>query len=162
MDGSSGRASRLRPPRPVLGRPGTAGVRPNVFGVVAEIGRHAPKRAVGARCWSLVAATEAESWQHSPSLAHSEVLERVPDPALEAAARLWKGAAGASVSAYLLRRESVRSPISASDLIELGLQPGHELGEELRKIEALIWDAELDPEDRPSVARLKQRIRLSR
>ena len=92
----------------------------------------------------------------------AEVLERVPDPALEAAARLWKGAAGASVSAYLLRRESVRSPISASDLIELGLQPGPELGEELRKIEALIWDAELDPEDRSSVARLKQRIRLSR
>ena len=89
-------------------------------------------------------------------------LTAFPDPALEAASRLWSGQSGAAVSAYLQRRSEVRSPISPADLIELGLQPGPEIGETISELEAMVWDGELDPEDQSAVVRMKQRIRLSR
>ena len=90
------------------------------------------------------------------------LLTALPDPALDAASQLWSGASGTAVSAYLLRRAEVRSPVSPSELIELGLQPGPQIGETIRAIEAMVWDGELDPDDQSAVARLRQRIRLSR
>lgn len=92
----------------------------------------------------------------------ADMLSAVSDPALEAAALLWAGRSGALVSAYLNGRSEVRTPISPPDLIALGIPAGPELGEMITEIEALIWDGELDPADRSAVARLKQRIRLSR
>lgn len=90
------------------------------------------------------------------------MLSAVADPALEAAAQLWAGQSGAAVSAYLDGRSKVHSPLSPSVLMELGIPAGPELGERIEEMEALVWDGELDPEDRSAVARLKQRIRLSR
>lgn len=92
----------------------------------------------------------------------ADQLSAIPDPALEAASRLWSGRSGTAVSAYLNCRSEVSSPVSPSDLIELGVPRGPELGETIREIEALIWDGELDPDDRSAVARLRERIRLSR
>ncbi len=92
----------------------------------------------------------------------ADMLSAVSDPALEAATLLWGGRSAEVVSAYLRGRSEVRSPISPSDLISLGIQAGPELGETITEIEALIWDGELDPADRSAVVRLKQRIRLSR
>ena len=92
----------------------------------------------------------------------ADMLSAVADPALEAAAELWDGRSGAAVSEYLRGRSEVRSPISPSELIALGIPAGPGVGETIREIEALVWDGELDPDDRSAVARLKQRIRLSR
>ncbi len=92
----------------------------------------------------------------------ADMLSAVADPALEAAAELWDGRSGAAVSGYLIGRSEVRSPISPSALIALGMPAGPGVGETIREIEALVWDGELDPDDRSAVARLKQRIRLSR
>ena len=92
----------------------------------------------------------------------ADMLSAVADPALEAAAELWDGRSGAAVSGYLIGRSEVRSPISPSDLIALGIPTGPRVGETIREIEALVWDGELDRDDRSAVARLRQRIRLSR
>ncbi|MCY3922900.1 MAG: hypothetical protein OXG27_10970 [Chloroflexi bacterium] len=92
----------------------------------------------------------------------ADMLSGVSDSALEAAGRLWTGRSGAAVSAYLHGRSEVRSPISPSALMELGIRAGPELGKTITEIEGLIWDGGLDPADRSAVARLKQRIRLSR
>ncbi len=89
-------------------------------------------------------------------------LTQVPDSALESAAALWSGASGNAIREHLQRRDSVRSPISAGRLLALGVPQGPDLGHWLREIEAAIWDGALDPEDAASVARLEQRIRLSR
>ena len=92
----------------------------------------------------------------------ADMLSAVADPALEAAAELWDGRSGSMVSGYLIGRSEVHSPISPSDLIALGMPAGPGVGETIREIEALVWDGELEPDDRSAVARLKQRIRLSR
>jgi len=92
----------------------------------------------------------------------ARTLERVPDAALQAAARLWAGPSGAAVARYLEQREGVRAPITATRLSELGVPYGPAMGDWLRRIEAAIWDGELDPDDPKSVARMEQRIRWSR
>lgn len=90
------------------------------------------------------------------------ILHRFPDPALEAAARLWSGASGRAASEFLARRSVVRSPISGRRLMELGIESGPELGACLEQLEASVWDGKLDPEDPSAVAGVEQRIRLSR
>ena len=92
----------------------------------------------------------------------ARTLERVPDAALQAAARLWAGPSGSAVARYLERREGVRSPISAARLTELGVPYGPALGDWLGRIEAAIWDGELESDDPESVARMEQQIRWSR
>ena len=92
----------------------------------------------------------------------AERLDCIPDAAVEAAADVWDGASGRAVGIYLERRGAVHSPISARRLIQLGIEPGPELGQWLKRLEAEVWDGELDPQDRSSVARAEQRIRLSR
>lgn len=96
---------------------------------------------------------------------HSSVaatLHNVPDPTLEAAASLWNGSSGEAVAMYLRRRKSVRAPISASRLSELGVERGPSTGRWLRKLEGLVWDNELDPHDPAAIALAEERIRLSR
>lgn len=92
----------------------------------------------------------------------ADLLSGVDDPAIEAAAHLWNSASGRIASDYLRRRREVKSPLSAERLIELGVAPGPALGKWIREIEGLVWDGLLDPDDASSVARLEQRIRLSR
>ena len=89
-------------------------------------------------------------------------LKRYPDSALQAAERVWSGTSGSAVARFLEGRAGVRSPISAGRLMELGVERGPELGRWLEWIEAAIWDGQLDPDDAASVARIEQRIRLSR
>ncbi len=90
-------------------------------------------------------------------------LSGIPDVALESAATLWgASASGRAVSTYLARQDDVRSPISATRLKELGLEPGVALGERLRSLEALVWDGALDPNDPVSMAQIEEQIRLSR
>ena len=89
-------------------------------------------------------------------------LDGLPEAVVETASQVWAGSSGRAVASYLQRRGSVSSPISARQLIELGITPGPELGQWLDRLEAAVWDAELDPEDASSVARAAQRIRLSR
>ena len=89
-------------------------------------------------------------------------LDGLPEAVVEVAAQVWAGSSGRAVATYLQRRESVSSPISARQLIEIGITPGPELGQWLNRLEAAVWDGELDPEDESSVARAAQRIRLSR
>ncbi|MDE2967460.1 MAG: hypothetical protein OXS30_08265 [Chloroflexota bacterium] len=92
----------------------------------------------------------------------ARALGRIPDSALQAAGVIWTGAAGTAISCYLQRRPSIGSPISAQRLGELGVERGPRIGHWLTEIEAAIWDGELDPDDSSSVARMEQRIRLSR
>ena len=92
----------------------------------------------------------------------AEALGRFPDVALLAAARVWSGRSGSAVSHYLERQASVQSTISAERLMELGVGQGPAIGDWLRRVDAAIWDGELDPEDPESVARMEQRIRWSR
>ncbi len=89
-------------------------------------------------------------------------LADVPDAPLEAATRLWNGASGEAVANYLARRTSVRSPISADRLSELGVDQGPSMGRWLRKLEGLVWDGELDPCDPAAIALIAERVRLSR
>jgi len=89
-------------------------------------------------------------------------LRQVPDPALEAAAHLWHGPSGEAVAMYLTRRESVRAPISANRLSELGVERGPSTGRWLRTLEELVWDNEIDPQDPAAIALAEERIRLSR
>ena len=92
----------------------------------------------------------------------AEALGRFPDVALFAAKRVWSGTSGAAVSRYLERRASVQSPITAERLMELGVGQGPDIGDWLKRVDAAIWDGELDPADPESVARMEQRIRWSR
>ena len=95
----------------------------------------------------------------------SRVAERlggIPNAVVEAAADVWDGASGRAVGRYLERRVVVQSPIAARRLIQLGIEPGPELGRWLKRLEADVWDGELDPQNKSSVARAEQRIRLSR
>ena len=92
----------------------------------------------------------------------ARALSRYPLNALTAAERIWSGSSGASVSSYLERQTAIQSPISAPRLLELGVERGPRLGRWLEVIQAAIWDGELDPDDRASVARMEQQIRLSR
>ena len=89
-------------------------------------------------------------------------LKQFPDCALEAAELTWSGASQAAVSSFLARRSSVVSPLNPERLMELGVEPSRRLGAWLEQIESAIWDGELDPSDALSVARMEQRIRLSR
>ncbi|MYB21895.1 MAG: CCA tRNA nucleotidyltransferase [Chloroflexi bacterium] len=89
-------------------------------------------------------------------------LQRIPHPTLEAAVQLWDGPSGDAVAMYLTRRESVRAPISASRLSELGIERGPSTGKWLRKLERLVWDNELDPHNPADIALAEERIRLSR
>lgn len=92
----------------------------------------------------------------------AESLGRFPEVALLAGERLWSGTSGSAISHYLERQASVQSPISAERIMELGIDQGPAVGEWLRRVDAAIWDGELDPGDPESVARMEQRIRLSR
>ena len=92
----------------------------------------------------------------------AERLSGIPNAVVEAAADVWDGASGRAVGAYLERRGVVHSPISARRLIQLGIEPGPEFGQWLRRLEAEVWDGELDPQDKSSVTRAEQQIRLSR
>lgn len=92
----------------------------------------------------------------------ARALRRYGDPALEDAARIWHGRSGSVVGEYLRRRAEVRSPVSAAELVEAGVEPGPAVGRALDEIAGLVWDGELEPDDDAAVARLKQRIRLSR
>ena len=89
-------------------------------------------------------------------------LRQYPDCALEAALRVWTGASRRAVAEFLDRRRCVRSPWNADELMKLGIERGPELGRWIEQIESAIWDGDLDPSDAPSVARMEQRIRLSR
>lgn len=90
------------------------------------------------------------------------ILERFPEAALEAAGRVWDGASGLAIRRFLERRREIQSPISARRLQELGVEAGPSMGRWLRRVEDAIWDGELDPGKPESVARMEQRIRLSR
>lgn len=92
----------------------------------------------------------------------AEALGRFPEVALFAAERVWSGTSGAAVSRYLERHADVQSPITAERLMELGVGQGPVIGDWLRRVDAAIWDGELDPADPESVARMEQRIRWSR
>ena len=110
---------------------------------------------------SLRSARRSIASTHRPSRIAAR-LDRLPEAVVETAAQVWAGASGRTVATYLQRRGSVSSPLSARQLIELGISPGPELGQWLSRLEAAVWDGELDPEDDSSVARAAQRIRLSR
>ncbi len=90
------------------------------------------------------------------------LVENTPIETVETAARLWSGASSEAVRGFLDRRGTVRSPVSAERLVELGVERGPALGEWLRRIEAMVWDCELDPGAPVSVALIEERIRLSR
>ena len=92
----------------------------------------------------------------------ARALKRYPDSALRAAARVWGGPSGSAIGEFLALRESVRSPISAHRLIELGIEPGPQLGRWLAVVEDAVWDGELDPADASAITRMEQQIRLSR
>ncbi len=89
-------------------------------------------------------------------------LSGISGTALEAAASIWTGSSADAVQLYLRRRAQVRSPISAQRLLNLGVAKGPALGEWLRRLEAMAWDGELDADDAAAVARIEERIRLSR
>ncbi len=88
-------------------------------------------------------------------------LRPFPDTALEAAAAIWDGASGMAISQFLSRRSAIESPIPAHRLVALGVAPGRSIGRWLRRIEAALWDSELDPADADAVAQLEERIRWS-
>ena len=90
------------------------------------------------------------------------ILKRFPDHVLLAASRAWSGPSQAAVSNFLERRDEVVSPFGAERLVELGVEHGPQLGHWLERVESAIWDGILDPSDPSSVARMEQRIRLSR
>lgn len=92
----------------------------------------------------------------------AELLGRFPEVALVAAERIWSGTSGSAVCQYLERQASIQSPISAERLMELGVAPGPAVGDWLRRVDAAIWDGDLDPAEPESVARMEQRIRWSR
>ena len=89
-------------------------------------------------------------------------LKQFPNCALEAAQTIWSGPSQLAISNFLEHREEIVSPITAERLLELGIEQGPKIGGWLEQIESAIWDGDLDPSDVSSVARLEQRIRLSR
>lgn len=89
-------------------------------------------------------------------------LKQFPNSALEVAQTIWSGPSQLAISNFLERRERIASPITAERLLELGIEQGPKIGDWLEQIESAIWDGELDPSDASSVARMEQRIRLSR
>ena len=96
---------------------------------------------------------------------HSSVaaaLAGFADSPLDAATRLWIGTSRDAVAEYLARRNSVRSPISADRLSELGVEQGPSMGRWLRRLEGLVWDGKLDPHDPAAIGRMEERVRLSR
>ena len=93
------------------------------------------------------------------SAAIAASLGDLPDSALFAAQRLWDSGARKAIDMYLERRDSVRSPLSAARLLELGVPEGRDIGHWLARAEAAVWDGELDPSDADAVARFEERIR---
>ena len=91
----------------------------------------------------------------------ADVVARIPVEVLEAAAVEWRGPSGDAVRSYLCRRDAIQSPIAAERLLELGVPQGPQIGERLRRLTAMVWDGELDPNDREAVARMEERIRWS-
>lgn len=91
----------------------------------------------------------------------AESVSQIPVAVLEAAAVEWRGPSGDAVRSYLCRRASIRSPIPADRLLELGVLQGPQIGEHLRRLTAMVWDGELDPDDPEAVARMEERIRWS-
>ena len=90
------------------------------------------------------------------------ILKRFPDSVLLAASRAWSGPSQAAVSNFLEQRDEIVSLFGAERLVELGVEHGPQLGHWLEQVESAIWDGILDPSDPSSVARMEQRIRLSR
>ena len=91
----------------------------------------------------------------------ADAVAHFPVEVLEAAAAEWPGTSGDAVRTFLCRRGSIRAPISAERLLELGVPQGPEVGAHLRRLAAMVWDGELDPDDREAVARMEERIRWS-
>lgn len=89
-------------------------------------------------------------------------LKQFPNSALEAAQTIWSGPSQLAISNFLERRENIATPITPGRLLQLGIEQGPKIGGWLEQIESAIWDGELDPSDASSVARMEQRIRLSR
>ncbi len=88
----------------------------------------------------------------------ARLLETMDAAALDAAASLWSGVSQGAVLDYQQRRATIRPPIRASRLIELGVPRGPAVGAWLRWLTEAVWDRALDPEDRGAVARIEQRV----
>lgn len=70
----------------------------------------------------------------------AELVAHAPNVALEAAAELWQGYAGAYVGEVVERRDGVRSPLSGAELLAMGAPQGPLIGAWLRRLEEGVWD----------------------
>ncbi len=84
-------------------------------------------------------------WKRASAAAAA--VERIPDAALDAAARIWSGPAAERVADIRQRRPAIAPPLDGDDLTKLGLPSGPEIGDWLARLEAACWDGRL-PQDR--------------
>lgn len=91
----------------------------------------------------------------------AELTTAVPDSALEAAARLWRGRAGERAREIAARRGGVRSPLSGAELLALGVPEGPLIGAWRRRLEGAVWDGELGGGEDARIAAAEEWVRLS-
>lgn len=80
-------------------------------------------------------------WKRASAAAAA--VERIPDAALDAAARIWSGPAAERVADIRQRRPAIAPPLDGDDLTKLGLPSGPEIGAWLARLEAACWDGRL-------------------
>ena len=84
-------------------------------------------------------------WKRTSAAAAA--VERIPDAALDAAARIWSGPAADRIADIRQRRPAIEPPLDGADLAGLGVSRGPEIGAWLARLEAACWDGRL-PQDR--------------
>ena len=90
----------------------------------------------------------------------AELVAHAPDVALDVAAELWKGSAGAYVGEVVERRDGVRSPLSGAELLALGVPQGPLIGAWLRRLEKAVWDGVWEGDEDGGVEGAEHWVRL--